>query len=57
MQEYLRQMAAKRLRPNLFAEKIIPFEEASEAYGLLEAPIGRPVGILLDYHLNLDEIV
>jgi threonine dehydrogenase-like Zn-dependent dehydrogenase len=56
MQEYLRQMAAQRLRPNLFAEKIIPFERASEAYHLLEASIDRPVGILLDYHLNLDEI-
>jgi threonine dehydrogenase-like Zn-dependent dehydrogenase len=57
MQEYLRQMAAKRIRPSLFAEKIIPFEQASEAYDLLEASMGRPVGILLDYHLNLDKII
>jgi threonine dehydrogenase-like Zn-dependent dehydrogenase len=56
MQEYLRQIAAKRLNPSLFVEKIIPFEQASEAYGLLEASTDRPLGIVLDYHSNLGQV-
>jgi threonine dehydrogenase-like Zn-dependent dehydrogenase len=54
MEEYLRQIAAQRMDPSLFAEKTVPLEQAAEAYGLLEAPADRPLGILLDYHLRLD---
>ena len=54
MQEYLRQIAAKRMDPSRFAEKTVPLEQAAEAYRLLEGVTDRPLGILLDYHLNLD---
>jgi threonine dehydrogenase-like Zn-dependent dehydrogenase len=54
MQEYLRQIAARRMDPSHFAEKTFPLEQAAEAYRLLDASTDRPLGILLDYHLNLD---
>lgn len=56
MQEYLRQIAANKMNPNFFVEKIIPFEQASEAYALLQTSENRPLGILFDYHLNLDDV-
>ena len=56
MGEYLRQIAEKHMQPELFVEKIIPFEQAAYAYNLLQASEDRPLGVLLDYHLQLDEV-
>ena len=56
MQEYLRQITAKRIKPELFVEKTLPFEQAPEAYVLLQSSQNRPISILLEYHTNLDEL-
>jgi hypothetical protein len=57
MGEYLRQIAAKRINPELFVEQVIPFEQAAHAYALLQAAEeSRPLGVLLDYNVPLREV-
>jgi threonine dehydrogenase-like Zn-dependent dehydrogenase len=57
MGEYLQQIAAKHITPELFVEKVVPFEQAAYAYDLLQAAEeNRPLGVLLDYHVPLGEV-
>ena len=51
MEEYLKLIAEGKLDFARLAGKIYPIEEASQAYQALQEE-GRPLAVLLDYHLN-----
>lgn len=54
MQEYLRELAEKRINLKALIEKVYPIEKVEEAYEELQKP-ERPLILLLEYDQNLPE--
>lgn len=56
MQEYLRELAERKINLKNLIEKIYPIEGVGEAYEELQKP-SRPLMVLLEYHQDLPEDV
>jgi predicted dehydrogenase/threonine dehydrogenase-like Zn-dependent dehydrogenase len=54
MQEYLRELAEKKINLKPLVEKIYPIEKVGEAYEELQRP-SKPLMILLEYHQDLPD--
>ena len=54
MQEYLRELAEKKINLNNLIDKVYPIEKVEEAYKELQKP-ERPLIVLLKYRSNLPE--